>query len=130
MVFELIVPVLLVSIGFAFTQIQFFYESPARRLETKLFPLPQRIVMNREPVIRTTFLEDYLHTTGFNTTREDWLDALIIKLRDEEKIEAATLFQDNSVVTLMENLPSSYVLATDFDFEVTFNNYTEDLITS
>jgi len=39
LIFEIAVPVLLVTIGFALTSIQFFFNSEPRWLQTKLYPL-------------------------------------------------------------------------------------------
>lgn len=54
------------------------------------------MLMNSEPIINST-LES-------NTTYEDYI----------------------SIPPLVENFPSSYTLLTDQDFEVTYNNYTDE----
>lgn len=46
LVTEIIIPVILVLIGFAFTKVQFFNDSPARYLTPNDFPLKQRMSMN------------------------------------------------------------------------------------
>jgi len=100
MVVEVVTPVLLVAIGFIFAKLVFFYDSPSKEISTKLFPLPQHILMNREPIIRqqnATLLEN-----------NNWMD--------------------DSVLDLYANLPSSYTLVTDEDFRVTMRNYTEDWV--
>jgi hypothetical protein len=43
---ECLTPILFVLIGILITQLRFFYDSPARKIETKMYPLPQRILMN------------------------------------------------------------------------------------
>lgn len=50
LVVEILVPVLLVLIGFAFSKVQFFVSSPNRPLSPDLFPLKQRIVVNQNLV--------------------------------------------------------------------------------
>jgi hypothetical protein len=95
---EFLAPILFVLIGVWITQLQFYYDSPARLLQTKLYPLPQRILMNQEPVLEST-----LET---NTTYEDYI----------------------SIPPLAQNFPSSYTLLTDDDFDETYNNYTDDYL--
>ena len=53
LIIEVLIPVLLVLIGFAFTKIQFFNNAPDRELDPSLFPLKQRIICN-EKVIRSS----------------------------------------------------------------------------
>jgi hypothetical protein len=93
---EFLAPIIFVLIGVWITQIKFFYDSPPRLLQTKLYPLPQRLLMNSEPVLNST-----LET---NTTYEDYI----------------------SIPPLVENFPSSFTLLTDDDFAVIYNNYTDD----
>lgn len=93
-VFEIIAPVLFVAAGFGIIKLTFLYESPERELSTKIFPLPQEILVNSEPVMN----EDTDGSKFKNNTKE-----------------------------LIDFLPASYTLLTDFDFEVTYRNYTEDL---
>jgi ATP-binding cassette, subfamily A (ABC1), member 3 len=45
-IFNLIVPVILIVIGFGLATVQFFKDSDQRVLEPKLFPLPQRLIYN------------------------------------------------------------------------------------
>lgn len=59
-----------------------------------MFPLPQEILVNSEPVIHT----DFNGTKFFNNTQD-----------------------------VIQFLPASYTLLTDFDFEVSYRNYTEDV---
>lgn len=47
---EVFIPVLLVLIGFGFSKIQFFFDSPERPLVPSLFPLKQRIIVNTDLV--------------------------------------------------------------------------------
>lgn len=55
LLFEIFTPVLFVLIGFIIIQITLLYPSPPRTHMTKLFPLPQHILVNEEPIIRNTF---------------------------------------------------------------------------
>lgn len=43
---EIFIPVLLVLIGFSFSKVQFFFNSPERLLTPSLLPLKQRILVN------------------------------------------------------------------------------------
>ena len=45
-IFEILIPVLLVLIGFGFSKVQFFYDSPARVLSPAEYPMKQRIQAN------------------------------------------------------------------------------------
>jgi hypothetical protein len=47
LIVEVLIPVLLVLIGFAFSKVQFFFNSPERILRPSEFPLKQRIVVNQ-----------------------------------------------------------------------------------
>jgi hypothetical protein len=46
LIIELLVPVLLVLIGLAFSKVQFFFTSPPRPLETSLYPYKQNMIVN------------------------------------------------------------------------------------
>lgn len=97
LLFEIIAPVLFVSAGFGIIQLTFLYSSPEREISTKLYPLPQSILVNTEPVLITD-------TDGS-------------KITDNTK-------------EVIDYLPASFTLLTDFDFDVTYRNYTEDLQTN
>lgn len=97
LLFEIIAPVMFVAAGFGIIKLTFLYESPEREITTKLFPLPQEIIANTEPVLQTAF--------------------------DGSKIT-------NNTKEVIDYLPVSYTLLTDFDFEVTYRNYTEDISTN
>ena len=86
-----------VAAGFGIIKLTFLYESPDRVISTKIFPLPQEILVNSEPVIHS----DFNGTKFYNNTQE-----------------------------VIRYLPASYTLLIDFDFEVTYRNYTEDLNTN
>lgn len=86
-----------VAAGFGIIKLTFLYESPERELSTKLFPLPQYIMANSEPILHV----------AFNNT----------KIR-------------NDTSQILEYLPVSYTLLEDFDFEVTYKNYTSDIQTN
>eukprot|EP00347_Sterkiella_histriomuscorum_P006793 403351411 len=66
LIVEILVPVILVILGFAFSKVQFFINSPGRPLTTNLVPHKQRMIVNSN-LIRTT---DY---SGINlsTTEEE-----------------------------------------------------------
>ena len=51
LVIEVLIPVLLVLIGFAFSKVQFFNPQPDRLLVPSLYPLKQRILVNQDPII-------------------------------------------------------------------------------
>jgi hypothetical protein len=95
---ECLTPILFVLIGILITQLRFFYDSPPRRIETKMYPLPQRILMNQEPVLESPLPS--------NTTYQDYI----------------------SVPPLVENFPTSYTLLSGRDFEVTYTNYTDEYL--
>ena len=109
---EALIPVLFVGFGFWIMQLTFFYDSPAREIKTSLFPLPQRILVNLEPVIKTHEFD------------ADGIDVSYDKEFFGEDFEFVQ-WNDNSVIPLIKNLPSSYTLQKDYDFEVEFFNYTE-----
>ena len=92
--FEILAPVMFVAAGFALMKLTFLFPSPDREISTKLFPLPQKILVNTEPVLTT----DLDGTKLLNNTKE-----------------------------VIDFLPASYTLLTDFDFEVNYQNYTKDL---
>ena len=94
LLFEIIAPVMFVAAGFGIIKLTFLYESPERVISTKMFPLPQEILVNTEPVLQTAF--------------------------DGTKI-------GNNTKQIVDYLPTSYTLNTEFDFEVTYRNYTADL---
>ena len=102
---EALIPVLFVGVGFWIMQLTFFYDSPPREIKTSLFPLPQRILVNLEPVVKTHEYDEngmdvsyvYKDVLGEDFTFLPW--------------------QDYSVFPLIENLPSSYTMKTDYDFE-------------
>ena len=94
LLFEMIAPVIFVAAGFGIIKLTFLYESPEREITTKLYPLPQDIIVNAEPVLRWGF--------------------------DGQKFK-------NNTKEVIDFLPVSYTLLTDFDFEVTYRNYTGDL---
>lgn len=64
LLFEIIAPVMFVAAGFGIIKLTFLYESPDRVISTKIFPLPQDILVNSEPVIHT----DFNGTKFFNNT--------------------------------------------------------------
>ena len=68
---EIIIPVLFVLIGLWITQIKTYYDSPGRVLKTSLYPLPQRIIMNSEPVLNSTVVIN--NTITYNTTFGDFI---------------------------------------------------------
>ena len=94
LLFEIIAPTLFVAAGFGIIKLTFLYESPEREISTKIFPLPQEILVNSEPVMNEAF--------------------------DGSKFK-------NNTKELIDFLPASYTLLTDFDFEVKYRNYTENL---
>lgn len=47
LIVEVLIPVLLVIIGFAFSKVQFFFNASERTLSPSLYPNPQRILMNK-----------------------------------------------------------------------------------
>lgn len=51
LIIEVLVPVFLVIIGFAFSKVQFFINQPERTLSTSLYPNPQRIIANEHLVV-------------------------------------------------------------------------------
>ena len=83
-----------VAAGFGIIKLTFLYESPDREITTKLFPLPQYITVNTEPVLQT----DFDGTKILNNTKE-----------------------------IIDFLPVSYTLLTEFDFAPYYRNYTEDM---
>ena len=93
---EALVPVLFVAFGFWIMSLTFFIDSPAREIQTKLFPLPQRILVNQEPVIK----HEYVNATTVDTAAAERLGEDFV----------TEFFQDNSVLPLIKNLPSSYTL--------------------
>ena len=74
-----------------------------------MYPLPQQILMNTEPVMR--------NVTQYNSTTN--LTAL--NLTDAD-------FEDLSILPLIKNFPSSYTLRTPQDFIIDKRNYTDDWI--
>ena len=92
--FEILAPVMFVAAGFALMKLTFLFGSPDREITTKLFPLPQRIIVNTEPVLH--FAAD--GTKFRNNTKE-----------------------------IIDYLPASYTLLSEFDFEVDYRNYTQDM---
>lgn len=54
LIIEVLVPVFLVIIGFAFSKVQFFINQPERPLSTGLYPNPQRIIANEHLVVGNT----------------------------------------------------------------------------
>ena len=99
---EALIPVLFVGVGFWIMQLTFFYDSPPREIKTSLFPLPQRILVNLEPVIKTH---------DFN---EEGFDLSYDKDFFGEDYEFVP-WLDNSILPLIKNLPSSYTLDKDYD---------------
>ena len=57
---EAFVPVLFVLIGLLILQVSLLFDSPARIISTKMYPLPQQILMNEEPVMRNVTVIDLL----------------------------------------------------------------------
>ena len=55
LLFEIIAPTLFVAAGFGIIKLTFLYESPEREISTKIFPLPQEILVNSEPVMNEAF---------------------------------------------------------------------------
>jgi ATP-binding cassette subfamily A (ABC1) protein 3 len=53
LIVEILIPVLLVLIGFGFSKVQFFFSSPERVLKPDAFPLKQRIQVNNN-LVKTT----------------------------------------------------------------------------
>ena len=51
---EIFIPVLLVLLGFAFSKIQFYFDSPDRTLTTDLLPAKQRILVNTDLVRKSS----------------------------------------------------------------------------
>jgi len=51
---EVCLPLILVVIGLAMSKVTFFFDSPPRILSPSLFPLEQRMLMNKEPILSTT----------------------------------------------------------------------------
>ena len=51
--YEVLVPVVLVSIGLAFSKVQFFIDSDARNLVPQLYPLKQDIIYNQELLVQS-----------------------------------------------------------------------------
>lgn len=51
--FEILIPVVLVAIGLAFSKVEFFYDSPARNLTPSAFPAGQRILYNQNLLSRS-----------------------------------------------------------------------------
>ena len=47
---EILIPVVLVLIGFGFSKVQLFFNSPSRTLSPSDFPLKQRITVNNNIV--------------------------------------------------------------------------------
>ena len=58
LIVEIFIPVLLVLIGFAFSKVQFFFDSPERPLDVSLFPLKQRILVNQN-LVRSSAGNDF-----------------------------------------------------------------------
>ena len=52
---EVFIPVLLVLIGFAFSKVQYFFNSPERLLTPTLFPLKQRILVNSNLIAKSQY---------------------------------------------------------------------------
>ena len=52
---EALLPVLFVLVGFMIMRFEQFSQSNPKVHETKLFPLPQRLLVNQEPIIRYDF---------------------------------------------------------------------------
>lgn len=49
---EILIPIILVIIGLAFTKIEFFYNSPERHLNIVQYPFKQRMLANSELVVK------------------------------------------------------------------------------
>lgn len=47
---EVFVPAILILIGFGFTRIQLYFDSPNRELTPAAFPMAQRIIVNQDLV--------------------------------------------------------------------------------
>ena len=127
MIFEILTPVLFVIAGFGLIKLTFLNQSPERKLQTKLFPLPQRILVNEYPIIDS----DLFHF--LKEKRQQLLDEMIddgdrdATLDDVDMTEVMAniteLYNQTKTEALIDQLPSSYTLLSDYDFIVTYQDY-------
>jgi hypothetical protein len=70
---EAIVPVIFVLIGLLILQVSLLIDSPSRKIDTKMYPLPQQLYMNTEPVLRNvTQYSSSVNVAALNLTDEDF----------------------------------------------------------
>jgi len=84
LIFETITPVMFVIAGFGLISLTFLYPSPERRIQTKLFPLPQRILVNEYPVIDSQLVKEL--------ERIEDLKAEKARLRAEEEARSGVYY--------------------------------------